>query len=259
MYNFYSPVFRKERYLILTSFKVMYSFLKSQGSLKRVFWNKQTLPMAWSNRFLGYPKGILLFRDPESRFISYFNDKFRKMPSQMLADNCLDPEHLQHCQRLWLEHIGLDTTNVEACYQALLDTSLEAVLAWLPSSYHQDPHTLSQLECLYVQRRWMKLRLAVSHVFLIDRPDEMQVFGQLLDLDTSKKVHQTQDMGENSLLSETGREILRQVYRLDFILYQQLRQTPLLQRSAVLESTLAAPSAPFRIPMGLGRPLNRLT
>lgn len=238
MYHFYSPVFRKEHYLILTSFKVMYSFLKSQNSLERILWNKQTLSIALRNRFFGNPTGMLLFRDPESRFLSYFNDKFRKTPRKMLADNCLHPKDLQHCQRLWLEHIGMDTNDVSACCQALLDTSLESVLAWLPTSYHQDPHTLSQLECLYAQRHWLRLRLAISKVFLIDNPDEMQLFGQLLGLDTSRRVHQTQDMQVNNSLSETGRKTLRQIYQLDFTLYQQMSHTPLTERSSVLQSML---------------------
>lgn len=259
MYNFYSPVFRKEQYLILTSFKVMYSFLKSQHSLKRILWTKRTLPLAWSNRILGYPTGLLLFRDPESRFISYFHNKFRKAPRKMLAENCLRPENLQHCQRLWLEHIDMDTDNVSDCCQALLETSLESVLAWLPTSYHQDPHTLSQLECLYAQRRWMKIRLTVSRVFLIDHPNDMQAFGQLLGLDTSQKVNQTQDMRENSVLSEAGRETLRQIYRSDFSLYQQLRQAPLSQRSAVLESMFPVSLPPLRLPVGLSYPSNKMT
>ncbi len=240
MNNFYLPVFRKEHYIVLTSFKVMYSFLKYQNSLKRILWTKHTLPIALSNRFLGYPTGMLLFRDPESRFLSYFNDKFRKTPRKMLAAKHLRPEDLQHCQRLWLEYIGMDTDNVAACCQALLETSLESVLAWLPISYHRDPHTFSQLDCLYAQRRWMRVRLATSRVFLIDNPKEIQLFGQLLGLDTSRKVHQTQNMEENQSLSETGREILRQIYRLDFSLHQQMRQTPLSERSAIVESVLAS-------------------
>ncbi|MEM7063218.1 MAG: hypothetical protein AAF572_08635 [Cyanobacteria bacterium P01_B01_bin.77] len=153
----------------------------------------------------------------------------------------------------------MDTDNVSDCCQALLETSLESVLAWLPTSYHQDPHTLPQVECLYAQRRWMKLRLAVSQVFLIDNPNEMQVFGQLLGLDTSQKVHQTQGIQENSALRETGRKILRQIYRSDFILYQQLRLTPLSQRSAALEAMLTTPFPTLRVPMGLRRPLNKMT
>ncbi len=239
MYHFYLPVFRKEHYLILTSFKVMYSFLKCQNSLERVLWGKHTLPIALSNRFFGAPEGIVLFREPENRFLSYFNDKFRKTPKKMLAENRLRPKDLQHCQRLWLEHIGMDTDDVAACCQALLETSLESVVAWLPTSYHQDPHTLSQLECLYFQRRCIKLRLAISKVFLIDNPDELQVFGQLLELDTSRKVHQTQDMQEGNALTESARETLRCVYQADSILYQQIRQTPLNERSAVLHSVLA--------------------
>ncbi len=241
MYSFYSPVFRKEHYLILTSFKVMYSFLKCQNSLERILWNKYTLPIALSNRFFGYPTGMLLFRDPESRFLSYFKDKFRKTPRKMLAENRLHPENLQHCQRLWLEYIGMNTDNVSACCKALLETSLESVLAWLPTSYHQDPHTLSQLECLYAQRHWMRVRLAISRVFLIDNPDEMQLFGQLLGLDTSRKVHQTQNMQESIALSEAGRETLRELYQLDFTLYQQMSHASMAERSAVLQSILANP------------------
>lgn len=240
MYSFYLPAFRKEHYLVLTSFKVMYSFLKCQNSLERVLWGKHTLSVALSNRLFGSPEGIVLFREPENRFLSYFNDKFRKTPRKMLAEQRLHPTNLQHCQRLWLEHIGMNTDDVVSCCQALLETPLESVVDWLPTSYHKDPHTLSQLECLYFQRPRVKLRLAISKVFLMDNPGELQAFGQLLELDTSCKVHHTQDIQEKTTLTESARETLRRIYKADSDLYQQICQTPLNERSAVLHSVLAA-------------------
>ncbi|MEM6256034.1 MAG: sulfotransferase family 2 domain-containing protein [Cyanobacteria bacterium P01_D01_bin.156] len=216
----------------------MYSFLKSQTSLKRILWSKYTLSVAISNRLLGCPTGILLFRDPETRFLSYFHDKFRKAPRKMLAENRLHPKELQHCQRLWLNSVGVSTHDMVACCQALLETPLEAVLSWLPEHYRQDPHTRPQLDCLYAQRHWIKLSLNISRVFLIENPAEMQLFGQLLEIDTSRKVHQTQDKQREHTLGKTGRAMLRQIYPLDFELYQQIRHTSLRKRSSVLQSLL---------------------
>ncbi|MEM9922922.1 MAG: hypothetical protein AAF915_04095 [Cyanobacteria bacterium P01_D01_bin.50] len=69
---------KKNSTLILSSYKVMFSFLQKQEELNRIFWNKKTFHLAILNKTVVQPKAFLLLRDPEARFISYFKDKFRK-------------------------------------------------------------------------------------------------------------------------------------------------------------------------------------
>lgn len=178
-YRFNLPVYKKSGLIILTSFKVMYSFLESQKEWKRIFWNKDTFHLALSNRLANSPKAIALYRHPETRFISYFKDKFRKEPQRMIAENRLQLRNLQRCQRLWLNSIEQPLDDVEACCHRLLEAPVDGVIEWLPTTYKEDVHTLPQTYCNYARWKSFRVKLNIAKSFSIDCRAQLDQFRKI--------------------------------------------------------------------------------
>lgn len=236
MHTFHLPAFRKNHYLVLTSYKVMYAFLNNQDSVERLFWNKRTISIAVCNQLLGRPVGISLFRNPEARFLSYFRDKFRKTPIRILQGHPSYASNIQHCQSLWLQYIDKDSKNVSDCCRALLETSIEDVVNWLSNSYRQDCHTIPQMQCHYAQWRQLRFRLSLEKIFFVDNPAELNSFAQLLKLDISHRVNGSQDISEEISLSKRSRKVLREIYRQDFDFYEKASSVPPSDRDIMLRS-----------------------
>ena len=202
----------------------MYSFLKQQKQLNRIYWNRKTFYLAIENKITTYPKAYFLLRQPRERFLSYFKDKFRKEPLRMLEENRLTPNHLQRCQRLWLNHVGIPTRDVSACCYELLRTPADSVVDWLPSAYTRDCHTIPQMYSLYARWRSLRIKLRVDSSFLIDRAEDIEKFSKLTGLDTSRKINHTENVGEPVKLSRSSSTILQKLYACDSELISSIKR-----------------------------------
>lgn len=222
MHPFQLPAYQKDSLLILTSFKVMYSFLEKQEEVSRIFWNKRTINLAILNKAVNRPRAVALLRDPKARFISYFKDKFRKEPLRMISEGRLQPHNLQQCQRLWLSHIGAPLDNIELCCHELIRTPVDSVVEWLPGAYKNDAHTLPQHYCLLAYWRNVKIRLNIEKIFLIDQTDQLEQFGKLIGIDTRRKINHTDDVSETIRLSSFSDSILQSLYADDIELINEL-------------------------------------
>lgn len=215
VHDFHLPAYRSKTAIILSSYKVMYSFLQRQEKLERIFWNKTTFHLAALNRAIAFPNTLVLLRNPEARFISYFKDKFRKEPLRMIREGRLHPENLQHCQRLWLNHVGVPLDDVRSCCYELIRTSADSVVDWLPTAYTKDCHTLPQIYSFYAQWRRFRIRLNVKQAFLIDEIRELEEFGKLTEMDVSVRNNSTHDVVEPVKLSHASSMLLANLYACD--------------------------------------------
>ncbi|MCU0524268.1 MAG: sulfotransferase family 2 domain-containing protein [Elainella sp. Prado103] len=222
MHSFQLPAYKKDSLLILTSFKVMYSFLEKQEEVSRIFWNKRTMSLAILNKAINRPRAVALLRDPKARFISYFKDKFRKEPLRMIREGRLQPHNLQQCQRLWLSHVGVPLDNIELCCHELIRTPVDSVVEWLPEAYKNDAHTLPQYYCLLACWRNIQIKLNIYKMFLIDQDDHLEQFGKLTGIDTCHKVNHTDDVSETIRLSSFSNSILQNLYADDIELINEL-------------------------------------
>lgn len=172
--------------------------------------------MAILNRAIAQPNALVLLRNPETRFISYFKDKFRKEPLRMIREGRLHSKNLQQCQCLWLNHVGVPLDDVRSCCYELIRTSADSVVDWLPNAYTKDCHTFPQIYSLYAQWRRFRIRLNVKKTFLIDEVRELEEFGRLTGIDVFTKNNSTHDVVEPVKLSHASSMILKNLYACDF-------------------------------------------
>lgn len=233
------PVFKKDGLIIVTSFKVMYSLFNSRAEFERIFWNRRTIAMALSNRCFGRPETSYFIRNPINRFYSYFNDKFRKEPSRVLALENPNEVHLQNCQRLWLDSHGYEGYDTKGACEKLLEVDPNSVVAWLTNYRDVDVHTVLQIAALNARWRGIKVRLNPKFVFLMDQPKDLEVAGERLGFNFGVKRNSTSFI-DNPDLTKSSYNTLKELYDVDYRAYNALLHTEQSLRSLTLKSVLSS-------------------
>ena len=215
---------KKNKILVSTNLKVMYSSLKRTDSLVEIKY-KKFLFLKIINIFK--VKHYLLVRNPYTRIVSFYKNKFQAISKQAFNREFFQ---FEYSQKLFFTHLNInsdDTNDVIA--SKLCSLSFVDFIRLLPQYYQRDHHMHPQNRVFYFKKknRWLRLflinlaRYVLKYkiqIIKIEDLEKMNVLSKKIDLDMSSKRNNTQSIKTPALTPETIK-IINKIYYNDFILY----------------------------------------
>ena len=216
---------KKNKILVSTNLKVMYSSLSHTDSLVEIKY-KKFLFLKIINIFK--VKHYLLVRNPYTRIVSFYKNKF-----QGASKRAFNREFFQfeYSQKLFFTHLNInsdDTNDVIA--SKLCSLSFVDFIRLLPQYYQKDYHMHPQSRVFYSKiknrmvplvfnkfSRVMSLKFKIQ-IIKIEDLEKMNALAKKIDLDLSIKKNQTQSIKTPALTPETIK-IINKIYYNDFILF----------------------------------------
>jgi len=187
---FYS---KSKDFLLYTNFKVMYSTLRKQDSLKRL---KGILLWMYRGK-----KTYVLGRDPYSRLESFYRDKLNK-------DLGIDKK-LVRSQKIFLPHVGLNRwSKKKDVVEKLGAIDFPDFIELLPKVYMKNRHLHPQVKIFQGIESPVKLR--------IEDKESMETLQSTFGIDTTLRVNKTNR--EQFILEWTPEmyRIVNDLYKDDF-------------------------------------------
>lgn len=203
---------RERRAFALLSYKAMYSrFLHSP---QWEYLGEQPTPRMLARSLVKHRIGSAcqIVRHPESRFISFFMDKFRIQPSLWRTDGF----EWQPCHLAFLPVIGKtqESTRREIA-SAFLSMPFSQLLEALPRYYALDSHTWPQT---WTGRMRVGARMTVKWPGLrkIRMEDGMSALADVPDIDFSEKTNPSSYKHRDFVITSDHRAILNTLYASDY-------------------------------------------
>ncbi|MFT2090213.1 sulfotransferase family 2 domain-containing protein [Paraglaciecola sp. 2405UD69-4] len=205
---------RGESRIIITNFKVMFTSFKATGNLQKLkryrayFYLKLTSPDIY-----------FTVRDPYAKAVSFYKDKFQKIPSQVDSSQYFKWEKPQ---RVFFPLLGLDsrTSSTAEIKQGLLDTSFDEYVDMLAKVYHLDEHINPQSWILnhpnYGAFKSLGVSLAEVQILHIENLEHMQRLSSVTNFDVNQKANSTSTVKQQYQINAKQRVILNQIYAEDF-------------------------------------------
>ena len=215
---------KKNKILVSTNLKVMYSSLKHTDSLVEIKY-KKFLFLKIINIFK--VKHYLLVRNPYTRIVSFYKNKFQGISKQAFNR---DLSKFQCVQKLFFTHLNInsdDTNDVIA--SKLCSLSFVDFIRLLPQYYQRDFHMHPQSRVFYskIKPGWFRwflvplqrciIKFKIQTIKIEDL-EKMNVLSKKIDLDMSIKKNHTQSIKTPALTPETIK-IINKIYYDDFILF----------------------------------------
>ena len=198
---------RDHGYCIVTNFKVMYSTLTHQQDIFR-------LDNFRSSDLLNYPgKKYLIVRNPYYRLESFFRDKFVISPREF---GCQEKRGWQVCQKLFFDEYAIDTRCSAAVQRALMTTTFEEFIRFLPSKFMLDPHLWPQLLAAYVREGREVRQIVFDEILQMEDETHIAFLERELNIDTSKRYNETASRHTGISWSTQARKIVNDLYKIDF-------------------------------------------
>ncbi|KRP22022.1 MAG: hypothetical protein ABS22_09430 [SAR92 bacterium BACL16 MAG-120322-bin99] len=213
------PYFRidNEPGLVFTNFKVMFSSFKKHAPFQ-----KMKRIEAWARLLSGRPHVYFTVRNPYDRVVSFYKDKFQKIP--MNAD-LTQPYKWEKPQRVFfpLLQISTKTHSNEAIRQRLLDTSFASFVEMLEQIYWLDEHIQPQHWLIEnPQYRFLKrLNISVKRfsIFKMDDPEDMQRFCHATGFSSATRANSSEQVKKKLLLTPDILASINAIYKEDFERY----------------------------------------
>jgi len=199
--------------LVITNFKVMFSSFKKSQNFKKLKRFEARLLIAFKN-----PDVYFMVRDPYQKAISFYKDKFQKIPSQ--ADFS-KPFKWEKPQRVFFPLLGLcvKKNTPQEIKKRLMDTSFDEFVILLAQCYHLDEHVHPQYWILqnpvYGFLKSLGLKKHNITIFKMDRAEDMSEFVEATQFDFSKPRNSTANITMPKI-SEESLAILNHIYKRDF-------------------------------------------
>lgn len=206
---------RSERYLLSTSFKVLYTLLYHQPNLERLAATKLDLRtfMNHFGSFVQMPQ-YMLARDPYARLVSCFKDKFRQDP--LRTPRSFD--NLQDSQKLFCPFLAIRPDDPEQTIRdKLLSLTFAQFIQLLPELHMRDVHLRPQVMSKMIYYRGRPLApLPVHKVLQIESPDDLSFLSDRLGIDTDTRHNCTDAIPLEAPWTNELRAIVNHLYRADF-------------------------------------------
>ena len=187
---------KKNKILVSTNLKVMYSSLKQTDSLVEIKY-KKFLFLKIINIFK--VKHYLLVRNPYTRIVSFYKNKFQAIPKKILNRKLFKFEGIE---KLFFTHLNInsdDTNDVIA--SKLCSLSFVDFIRLLPQYYQKDYHMHPQSRVFYskIKPGWFRWFLVPLQRYIIkfkiqiikiEDLEKMNALAKKIDLDMSIKKNQ---------------------------------------------------------------------
>lgn len=200
-----------------TNMKVMYSSLLAQPNLtpvgrgkhieerlKQLIWRRESSRVHY-----------LLVRNPYSRTISFFQDKFRfnlkrGRKSRLYAE-------WQKCQKLFFPHAGVKKNDrYEEIVDKLLSFEFPNFIELLPELWRMDDHLIPQC-CVFLGRIKFVMRSNLfSNIIRMENRDELNSMATELNIDLGMRRNTTAPQAIGEWFTPDQYKIINSVYEDDF-------------------------------------------
>lgn len=203
-----------ENRIIITNFKVMFTSFKYTQNLRKIKRYK-----AYFNIMLTAPDVYFTARNPYAKAMSFYKDKFQKIPARVDTTKNFKWEKPQ---RVFFPLLGLDTrkNSTAEIKQTLLSTSFESYVDMLSHVYHLDEHINPQHWILNHPHYLMFKNLGISksklQIFQIENKLQMQKFSTLTHFDINQKANNTHEVVQEDIIGQVELDKLNQIYAEDF-------------------------------------------
>lgn len=200
--------------LVITNFKVMFSSFKKSHKFKKIKRFEARLQIAFKN-----PPIYFMVRDPYQKAISFYKDKFQKIPRQ--AD-LSKPFKWEKPQRVFFPLLGLCTkkNSPQEIKQRLMDTSFDEYVEMLAKCHHLDEHIQPQHWILdNPSYKFLKTLSVNKHqitILKMDSTEDMSKFAEATGFDFSQRANSTDNIAAPTTISNDSLTILNHIYRQDF-------------------------------------------
>ncbi len=210
--------------LVVTNFKVMFSSFKKTPNFNKIKRYKAKLIINYSD-----PQVYFTVRDPYQKAISFYKDKFQKIPQN--AD-LSQPFKWERPQRVFFPMMDLSVKNNsnQEIQQALLNTSFDDFVSLLASCYQLDEHIHPQHWILNNPNYFMLKDLGIKpqrlSIYKMDRPEEMEAFAGATGFDFAQRANSTGKIKTPQTISSQSLDSLNQIYQRDFAAFgYEMRQS----------------------------------
>lgn len=183
-----------QEYFLLTNYKVMYSSLSFQSDLQEIFLNNYLDYLKFKSQ-QSQKQTFMLVRNPYTRLISFFEDKFIRHPNMSRAAKVkyCGKSDWQKCQKIFFPYLNIESSlSVEEVTEKLEQTSFEDFSGCLPHVYLQDYHLSPQINVLKFHKSIKSLDKEFYFSEPVIREIEVDNFFKLENLDTKyfgQKLH----------------------------------------------------------------------
>ncbi len=218
-----------ENYLLITSYKVMYSTLKTQETITYAS-SKEVARFLLSNALkLKKPRIYALGRNPYNRLVSFYEDKFQRYPEMSYEKrvDCGHGEAWQKCQKIFFPFLDITPdSNDEDIAQALKAVSFRRFIDLLPDVRDLDPHIQPQRVSLTLKLNYAKTfpefskRLRPDSFIQIESSD-VKILTNELKLNLALRKNSTEYKGKScpEYFDLSLYETVNRLYRSDFELF----------------------------------------
>lgn len=240
-------------YFLLTNFKVMYSSLSFESDLQEIFLNNYLDCLKFKSQQSQKPT-IMLVRNPYTKLISFFEDKFIRHPNMSIEAKVkyCGKSDWQKCQKIFFPYLNIEPVlSMEEVTKRLEQTSFEEFSNCLPHIYLQDYHLSPQINTLKFCKSIKSLNknvyfsepitvdLRVDEIFKLENL-EPDFLGKKLSLNLPKarnKTHYTKPW-ESYFTNSEVLAIVNDLYQEDFTYfdYPQYHSVKELLRSPLANS-----------------------
>ena len=201
--------------LVVTNYKVMFSSFKKTPQFNKIKRYKAKLIINHSD-----PQVYFTVRDPYQRAISFYKDKFQKIPKN--AD-LSKPFKWEKPQRVFFPLMGLSVkkNSPQEIQQALLNTSFDDFVELLANCYQQDEHIHPQHWILNNPQYWVLKDLGIKperlSIYKMDRAEEMEAFANATGFDFAQRANSTGKIKAPQTISSQSLASLNSIYQQDFV------------------------------------------
>ena len=200
--------------LVITNFKVMFSSFKKSPKFKKLKRFEARLLIACAK-----PQVYFMVRDPYQKAISFYKDKFQKIPHQ--AD-LSKPFKWEKPQRVFFPSLGLcvKKNSPEEIKQRLIGTSFDEFVEMLAQCYHLDEHIHPQQWIMdnpvYSFLKTLGLKKHKVTILKMDCAEDISKFVEATQFDFSQRANSTDKIAAPKRINDHSLTILNNIYRQDF-------------------------------------------
>ena len=204
-----------KHYLISTNYKVLYSLLYDQPTLREI--NMQEVAQYYLGDPAPWLSHFFVVRNPYTRLESFFKDKFRQDP----VTKARTYEQLQRCQRFFCAYLQIDPADsAMTIREKLLSLSFEQFVQLLPTVYLQDGHLHPQVRMMTIRFRGAPIQLNFDRVLKIESAADMAYLQDELAVDVSQPINNTRQVKWSSPWQPKLYAVVNELYKADFETFQ---------------------------------------